>query len=62
MWYSNLWYLSENIRKLTKYKPMADVIDYYSKWFWTFPVSDKESEPILQCIKYFISAIGKPKN
>ena len=57
---ADLWDSHNYLRNNSEYKYFMDIIDHFSKWSWPYFLKKKESKYILQFIKQFILAFGKP--
>jgi len=55
------WELDEDLKKITVYNWVIDLIDHFSKFLMSIPVKNNNEDNILFCIKQFVNYIGKPK-
>ena len=58
----DLLYLVSIIIHIIDTKHIIDIIDIFSKWFWSCWLKDKTSQSALFCIKKYINAFGKINN
>ena len=55
------WELDDEIKRLTGFSWVIDIIDHFSKFLISVPVKNNNGINILYCIKEFINYVGKPK-
>lgn len=55
------WELDEDLKKITGYNWVIDLIDHFSKFLMSIPVKNNNADNIIFCIKQFVNYIGKPK-
>ena len=55
------WELDQDLKKITGYSWVIDLIDHFSKFLMSIPVKNNNADNILFCIKQFVNYIGKPK-
>ena len=58
---ADLWYLNQDIRDLTGYNYVLDIIDHFSKWYYGYLLKTKEAAEVLKKIEMFIESFGKCK-
>ena len=37
----DLWYIPPDIRIITHYKYIIEIVDHFSKWIWSYPLINK---------------------
>ena len=55
------WALDEDIKSLTGYSHIIDIIDHFSKYLLSIPVKNNNAQNILYCLKQFFQFVGVPK-
>lgn len=55
------WKLNNELIKISGYKWVMDVIDYFSKYIISYPLKKNNAENTLECIKEFCIILGYPK-
>ena len=55
------WKLHNELAEITGYTWVIDIIDYFSKFMGSFPITENNSENALISIKEFCSFVGYPK-
>ena len=55
------WELDEDLKTITGFSWVIDIIDHFSKFLMSIPVKNNNSENILYCIKQYINYVGQPK-
>ena len=57
----DLWYLSEDIVELNGYNFIIDIIDFFSKLMWWYPLIHKDSQEILIALRKYLLYFGMCK-
>ena len=57
---ADIWELHHDLKNICKFKYVLDIIDHFSKWSWSYFIEAKEFKYIIQYIRRFILAFGKP--
>ena len=52
--YVDIWYLYKEIKSVTGYNYVLDVIDHFSKWYNGYLLKTKEAKEVLKKIELFI--------
>ena len=55
------WKLHNELAEITGYRWVIDIIDYFSKFMGSFPITENNAENALISIKEFCSFVGYPK-
>ena len=58
---ADLWYLNQDIRDITDYNYVLDIIDHFSKWYYGYLLKTKEAEEVLKKIDTYMENFGKCK-
>ena len=58
----DIFYLPDNIAKLSGYNYILYIIDIFSKWLFSFPLITKSSKEVLITFRKFIESFGVCKN
>ena len=58
---ADLWYLNQDIRDITDYNYVLDIIDHFSKWYYGYLLKTKEAEEVLKKIDTYMENYGKCK-
>ena len=48
---ANHWHLNQDIRYITHYNYMLDIIDYFSEWYYGYLLKTKEVEEVLKKVE-----------
>ena len=55
------WELDKDLKTLTGYSHVIDIIDHFSKYLLSIPVKNNNAQNILYCLKQFFQFVGVPK-
>ena len=56
----NGWELDEELKAITGFNWVIDLVDYFSKFIKCIPIKNNNANNILFCLKEFFNYIGKP--
>jgi len=56
----NGWELDEELKAITGFNWVIDLVDYFSKFIKCIPIKNNNANNILFCLKEFFNFIGKP--
>ena len=56
---ADIWYLNSDIRDITDYNYVLDIIDHFSKWYYGYLLKTKEAEEVLKKKLRYIWKIWK---
>ena len=54
----DIFYLPDDIAKVSGYNYILDIIDIFSKWLFSFPLITKSSKEVLIAFRKFIESFG----
>ena len=54
----DLWYLDDDIARISKYNYVLDILDHFSKWVFSYPLITKNANEILICLRKYILSFG----
>ena len=54
----DIFYLPDDIAKVSGYNYILDIIDIFSKWLFSYPLITKSSKEVLIAFRKFIEAVG----
>ena len=55
-------YLNSDIRDITDYNYVLDIIDLFSKWYYGYLLKTKEAEEVLKKLRYIWKILENVKN
>ena len=58
---ADIWHLNQDIKNITEYNYVLDIIDHFSKWYYGYLLKTKEAEEVLKKIEIYIENFGKCK-
>ena len=58
----DIFYLPDDIAKVSGYNYILDIIDIFSKWLFSYPLITKSSKEVLIAFRKFIESFGVCKN
>ena len=58
---ADLWYLNQELKDVTDYNYVLDIIAHFSKWYYGYLLKTKTAEEVLKNIEIFMENFGKCK-
>ena len=55
------WHLNQELRDVTDYNYVLDIIDHFSKWYYDYLLKAKSAEEVLKNIEIYIENFSKYK-